>query len=127
MSEFKINLDEKAITDLTSAGILAQLGAEQRDRLLKESLVFLLSKRTVGEGWNKKEYPSPLQDAFDSALRNTAVGIARTLFETDEGIKEKVKSVIEDAVNKALTEKRDELVDGIAEAVLKGFKIKEEY
>ena len=74
----------------------------------------MLEKRTVGDGYNKKTYDSPLTEAFQVAVRGTAISIARALLEQDDEFRKQVNDVIEGAIRKLFEQRKEELIDKLA-------------
>lgn len=123
MATINLELEEKQIADLTSAALMAQLSGNQRTALIQQALNFLLEKRTVGEGYNKKTYDSPLTEAFQLAVRNTAHGVARAMFEQDEAFKKQVTEVVEGAIRKVFEQRKEELIDKLASALTEAINL----
>lgn len=117
MAIFSFQLEEKQIADLTSAALMAQLSEDQRTSMIQQALNFLLEKRTVGEGYNKKTYDSPLTEAFQIAVRNTAIVIARAMLEQDEDFKKQVSDVIEGAIREMFEKRKEEMIKKLAETL----------
>lgn len=111
--EFNLKLDGEALSQLASAQILAQLTAEEKKGILEQAVRFLLTPQRGNWGSGK----TPLQDAFEMAIKGTAVQVARGIIEGSPEIQERVRQMVAEAYEIALVERRDATVQLIAESI----------
>jgi hypothetical protein len=116
----KLDMPSDQFGALVGAAILQTVTQENRDVLIQEAVTHLLTTdKSYSYGGRQR---SPLQNAFDYAVEQKAKEvIGQTL---DGVLSEKVKEVVEEALVKAFAEERkDKLVQNIADAIIKGFSV----
>jgi hypothetical protein len=115
----KLDIPADQFGSLVGAAIMQTVTQENRDTLVKEAIQHLL---TPVKGYGSNPPKSPLQNAFDYAVEQKAKDvIGQTL---DGMLSEKVKEVVEESLVRAFAEERkDKLVQNIADAIIKGFSV----
>lgn len=82
----QIEIPEEEMANLLSAQVLASLSQETKETLIQSALKFLLTP--------KRDYPhngeTPLQTAFDQAVRRMANDVADEVLK-EQGLDEKIK------------------------------------
>ena len=109
----KFELDESMVREALQVALLKVLEPAKRDELVGEAV-----RRLLEGGW---QTPSDMQRIFRSAAENVAREIARAELDKPEN-RERIRSLVVEAWEKALTgDKKDALVDRIAEKIAAGF------
>lgn len=115
-----LKLDGDVIRKLVSEAVLRTLDDNKREILIKGAIESLL--KPVGERYGAT---SPLQDAFNQAIRDVARDLAREELAKDPRLKDKIRELFEAAWLKLTAETAAEggttawikLVDRTAEAI----------
>ncbi len=114
----QLDLKDEDLRKLVSEAILRSLDEKKREAMISEAIKVLLTADTSRYSSGR----SPLQDAFNSAVRIFAEEEVRKSLQSDPAVSEKIKGLIADAWTKFLDgEKRDELVSEIAEKIARSF------
>ena len=111
----QVKLDAVDFQEVFTAAILQSLDEGKKEELIKGALTFLLNKSS--DSYSKK---SPLQDAFETALRAETITFAREYISKDETLKESIQGLIQESVLKITTDAREKTVDKIAEKIIEG-------
>lgn len=115
-----IKLDSDKLQELMGTAILQSLDQIQRLTLIQGAITYLIApQRSVGGGYGS-DRPSPIQEAFQSALRDLARKMATDLLTEDSSVAGQVRKLMDEAVTKVMIDKRDDTVNRIAEAIAKG-------
>lgn len=118
---------DNTVKALVTEAIFKAIDEKKREEMMKAAIASLLKKPENQASW-RGEQNTPLQDAFDTCVRQVAMEICREKLTKDEGFRKMVESVVVDAMQKVwATDKREKLIDNIAEAVVEGMKIKERF
>lgn len=116
VSEIKVNVDGPAMQAIVAAAILQQVGPEKRDELMTAAIKHLM---TPGEsrGYGYAPPRSPLQQAFEEAVRHSADRIMHEEMEKPE-YKSKLQEVVREAMMRSLEgEPREAMVVRLAGAL----------
>ena len=114
-----VELPKEQFGELIGAAVMQSITQESRDTLIKAAIQNLLAKPDPS-GYGEKL--SPLQKAFNSAVYTCAVEIVRQKIEAE--LSDKIKDVVSEALEKAFTsERKDQLVNNMTEAIIKGFRV----
>ena len=118
----KLDIPAEQFGSLVGAAVMQTVTQESRDALIKEAITHLLTKSSDYSGRSR----SPLQAAFDWAVQEKAKEvIGQTL---DGMLSDQVKTIVEEALLKAFAdERRQKLIDTIADAIIKGFSVDNRY
>lgn len=111
----EIKLDNLNFQEVFTAAIMQTLDADKKEQLIKGALQFLLSK--TNDRYNNK---TPLQDAFEIALRAETINVARDYLKDNEEVKAALEGLIVDAVKKITTDAREQTVDKLADKIIEG-------
>lgn len=111
-----VQLDPKMVSELAAAAIMTTLSAEQRNILISNAIQYLLTP--AGTGYNKQS--SPIESAFNEALRRHAVIVAEQMLEGDDVIKGKLQQLISEAVHKLFTDNRDATIGRVVQSITEG-------
>jgi hypothetical protein len=114
MTEIKIESD--AMQAIVSKAILEGIDGDQRQAILEQAVAALITPR--GErGYGRPEPTTPLQDAFDAAVRGVVNEVAREVVVDDPALRDKVRELITSAMADAVKEPYTKLSDAVRTAV----------
>jgi hypothetical protein len=105
MAEIKI--DDTAMKDIVAKAILDSVTDEQRDEILKAAVTNLITPPPSTGMYGGRKEPSPLQNAFDIAVRSVGQEVVNEMVKGElrdkirEMVKAKVSEIIEDDSNLA--------------------------
>lgn len=108
-----LDLNSDAMKNAVALAVVQQLTPDRQVALLKEAVLTLLQPTDSGYGYDRTK-KSPLQSAFESAVRSLAETVVREKLENDDTFKATIDSILTDAVKRATVEKREETVNKIA-------------
>ena len=121
----QLNLTDDQLQEMAAASIAAAIGPEQRETLVTEALKALFEKRA--EHRYGEQPSSPIHDAFIRAMVKEAEKVAEELIQADEEIVAKVRSIMTEAIEKALVVDREKVVSALAQSITNAmFKLDEE-
>jgi hypothetical protein len=104
---------------MIGAAVMASVTQENRDALIQEAIKFLIT----GER-NSYGNISPLQQAFNQAVRHEALKVIEADATANSELTKLVRGVISDAVEKIVVgERREKLVDKVADAIVAGLSL----
>ena len=111
---FDIKLDDAAMKDIVSAAIMQTMTAENRDTLIRAAITNLISP--VSRGNYGSQNTSPLQDAFNYAVRNVAEKLVTEMLQDDAGLKGQIRNLVTAAMEQITNddERREKLVSRLA-------------
>lgn len=108
---FSINSD--SMQAIVSKAILEGIDAQQKDLLIEQAVKSLLvAPKSPGYGVQTK---TPLQDAFDDAVRRTARTVVDEVIET-EGLADRIRALVREQVTAALASDST-LAGGVGDAI----------
>jgi hypothetical protein len=111
-----LNIPDEQLNTLVVNAILSAIDGPEKEKILASAVTELLSK--------KSEYgrsaQSRLQEAFGHAVERIAREEAFKIISSDEGFREKIRDLVREGVEKALTD-RDKVTNRIAYAVMGAF------
>lgn len=122
----ELKLNEEKIKELLSGAILKELGENQRDVLIAQSISYLLSEQKRGEGYYAEKF-IPLHEAFNKAVKCVANKVVLEYVENNEEIKQKIKDLFAEGAEQLFTKHREKILEAMAEAFARGFKDADEY
>ncbi len=114
-----IKIDEKLVRDVVSSAIMNSLSQDQRNTLITNAVAFLIAP-PAQTGYGGSRQPSPLESAFNDAMRHQASKVASEMLENNSEVKEKLHGLIAEAMQKLFTDNRDATIDKIVRAVAEG-------
>lgn len=120
-----IKLDEQMMHGLVSEALLKTLDEEKRNMLIVGAIKHLLTP-VEGHGYGGSKQPSPLQFAFQNAVRVTAERLTLERLSSDSELKEKINGLLTEALAQVMETNREKTVNAIAEAITKGMAYKED-
>jgi hypothetical protein len=109
----KLELDNDAMKGLIGESILQSFDEQKRDAIIRAAIESLL--QPIKDGYSRGK--TPLQEAFEAALSFKAREMAREAIEKDSGIQAQIEALIADAQKKFFVEKREAMVDKMADAL----------
>lgn len=122
MTEIKIESD--AMQAIVSKAILEGIDADQKQAILEQAVAALIKPR--GErGYGRPEPTTPLQDAFDAAVRGVVQEVARETITDNPELRDKVRELVTQAMADAIKEPYTKLWsavrDAVAENIVSGY------
>lgn len=109
-----IKLDGVDFEKVFQAAIIQSLDAEKQAILIKGALEFLFKKSSSYGS------TSPLEQAFNGAMRQCAQEYVKEVLENELEVKQKIQTLIKEAVEKMYTDGRMITVDKICNAIIDG-------
>lgn len=109
-----IKIDDDIMQTVVAKAILEGIGPEQQNLLIEQAIRYL-NTAPDSRGYGGPKPVSPLQDAFDSAVRIAAGDVVRELVRTEE-YGEQIRAKIAEVVS-AFLEDEYQMTDAIGEAV----------
>lgn len=115
-----LRVDDSAMKDLVTKALVDSLTPETREKLITESIKSLLTT-PEGRGTNYYgEKVSPLQSAFNSAVRTEAERYAMRYLTEDATFQGQVQSLFADVAQRLFeADNREELVSSLADVIKK--------
>ena len=112
-----VKLNDENMKDIIAKAVLDSMTPESRTEMIQAAIKSLLTK-PVGNTYDKK---SPIQEAFDSAVRQVANQIAREQIIGNMEISSAITALIAEAWGKLINdENRSALIDKLVSALEKG-------
>lgn len=112
-----VRLSDDNMKDIIAKAVLDSLTPESRSELITNAIKGLL-KTPTGSGYDKK---SPLQEAFDWAVRNVAEEVAKEQIKGDPEIRATINKLITDSWTKLVDDENySKLVDRVSSAIERG-------
>lgn len=114
MTEIKIESD--AMQAIVSKAILEGIDADQKQAILEQAVAALIKPR--GEKrYGMPDPTTPLQDAFDTAVRSVVNQVAREFVEENQELRAKVREMVAQAMATALDSPGTKLQGAVRDAV----------
>lgn len=114
---------DNTVKALVTEAIFKSIDEKKREELIRTALASLL-KGEGGGSWGDRG-TTPLQQCFDAAARDVARDIVREHFTKDETFKAQVAGVVKEAIEKVWAgDKREQLVNAMADVIIEGMKYK---
>lgn len=118
-----IKLDTPQLRELLAQAVMASLDEVKRDMLIKGAIEFLVTKDTSGGySYNRR---SPIEDAFNYAVRDVAQKTANDMLTNDSGLQEKLRALVNEALVRLMETNREKTVEKIADAIAAGMAYRE--
>ena len=112
-----VKLSDDNIKDIIAKAVLDTLTPESREQMITSAVKSFLTI-PVGNQYEKK---SPLQSAFDNAIREVAASIAREQIINNSEIHATISTMIADAWKKlVIPENYSKIVDNLSSAIERG-------
>lgn len=121
MNEIKIESD--AMQAIVSKAILEGIDAGQRQAILEQAVGALIKPQGGDRYGHDKS--TPLQDAFDAAVRGVVHEVAREVVTDNPELRAKVRALVEEAMAAALdkgSDLRERVASAVAGAVLNSWE-----
>lgn len=103
------SIDPQTLQALVSRAVLDSLSEEDRNVLLREAIQNVIQ----GDRYSR----SVVQQAFDAAVREVALDIARTQLEMNQQLRERLGVLIDQPLGKAIISEGEELRNAIAQHI----------
>lgn len=114
----KLDLGDNAnLQDIISAAILQTLDEKKRESLLTQAIAYLLTPERAYAGAPAR---SPLEDAYKTAVESQARRMAFDMLDKDEALKEKLRGLLTEAMERAFVTHREATVERVANAISEG-------
>jgi hypothetical protein len=111
----EIKLDPGSIQGIVEQAILSQLSAEQREKVLAQAVTALMTPQESSMGYRKTS--TPLQEAFDTAVRQVAATEVRKIIEEDSEARQKILELVGVSIAEVCKGNYDGLPERIGEAI----------
>ncbi len=115
LDQLSVQLDGEALNAIVTKAILDQITAEQRKVILDQAVKALLSPKPDPYGYSRREI-TPVQAAFDNAVRQSAMKAAQTLVDDDVEFQGRLRNMVRDSMTKLLDSESD-LAQAVGTAV----------
>lgn len=115
-----IKLDSVQLQELMAQAVLASLDEVKRDVLIKGAIQHLITKDT-----NRYDRLSPIEGAFQSAVRGVAEKIATDMLANDADLSAKIRGLVNEALVRLMETNREKTVEKIASAIATGMAYRE--
>lgn len=109
-----MSTEQDATEALVVAAMMQALDQKKRDELIAKALEALVA--TPMNSYTRRQDPSPLDEAFQSAVRSVANQIVKEMVDTDD-IRTRIRALIASAFEKMLSD-NDNLSTKMAEAIV---------
>lgn len=114
MSNLSFDLDDAAIRAATATALLTAMSSESRDRLIKQAIQAVLDPSP--HAWDKGK--SPLEQAFERAVRDAVEAEARRLVAEEATIQARLQSLVRAATEKMLSADPERMAQRMADAFI---------
>jgi predicted NAD-dependent protein-ADP-ribosyltransferase YbiA (DUF1768 family) len=121
MTEIKIESD--AMQAIVSKAILEGIDENQRKAIMEQAVAALIAPRG-GDTYGRNK-TTPLQDAFDAAVRNVVHEVARDAITDNAELREKVRALVVEAMAGALdkgSKLRERVADAVANSIVESWE-----
>lgn len=98
----EIKLDAEAMAAVASTAIFEQMSEENRNLVLQQALQHLLSPMKQ-ERYSSTPPKSPLQEAFELAIRQAAFTAVKEKIENDPELQAKIQELLGPLINSAMS------------------------
>jgi hypothetical protein len=116
-NELKLQLTDDNLKAIMSEAIMTALTEEQRAVLIKGALQYLLTA-PPSSGYNSRPPTTPIQDAFNEAVRKVAFKVCEEAVSADGELKRQIDTLVADVAKRAFAEdRREKLITKMADAV----------
>lgn len=116
--ELKLDLNQEQLRDVAAAAILKSIDDAGKAALLRQAIQHLLTPNQTGYGPKH----SPLQDAFNVALRTLAVEQVREMLSTDTEVRQQLKSILDEVASKVFQQQREQVVEAVSTAFVQALE-----
>ena len=112
-----IDLSDEQLQEVVSVAILQAIDKTQRDNLIKEAIRGLLAPKEEPGGYGRTG-PTPIQEAFNHAVSGVAHQVAREMLENDPETKEKIRSLLNDVLQRVFDHEREQMTHAMVNAFI---------
>ena len=113
--KLELGLEQEQLKGIVSEAILRSLDDQKRDALVQQALQYLLTPQESGYSYGRKK--TPLEEAFEFAIRSVAGEVVSDHLEQDAQVKERLNGLVAEAFAKALENDRERITDRLADAI----------
>ena len=96
-----IKLDAESLKTVIAKAVLDNLGEVQREAIMRGAIEHLLTP-PPSTGYGSRQDPTPIQSAFNQAVRDVALQVAKETVAGDTVIREKIRGLLVAAAERAL-------------------------
>lgn len=121
MAEVTFKLDDAALREATAQAMVGVLTPETRAKILESAIQSLLAPVKTGYGYGQREM-SPIQAAFENAVRDLAFAEARRMVNEDPTLKERMTALLRASADKLLASDQHKMANSIADAFARALK-----
>lgn len=111
-----IKIDIPQMQELIAQAVFASLDEIKRDVLTKGAIQHLITKS--GDYYNGRS--SPIEQAFQYAVRDVAQKIATEVLTNDASVQEKMRSLLNEALARLMEKNREATVTKLADSIAAG-------
>lgn len=112
MSSLTLQLDNDALREATAQALIGVLTPEVKAKIMQDAIQAVLKPST--DSWNRGK--SPLDMAFEGAVRDLAHQEAKRLVAEDPVLSVKIKELMRATADKVLNSDQDKLAERMADA-----------
>lgn len=120
-SDVKLELDNDMMKNLVSEAIMTALTTQQREALIQGAIKHLLTPSVERYGARS----SPIEDAFQHAVRGVAEKIATEMLTNNEEVKTKIAGLLNEALTRLADTNREKTIERLADAITQGLAYRE--
>lgn len=111
-----VSLDSDVMREVVAKAIIDQIGPEQREKLVRDAVTGVLNAGGGRDGYGRKA-ATPLQLAFDEAVRDCAMKFAGKIMREDESLKALVDGLLREMIQRTIVERREEIIKAFGDMV----------
>lgn len=111
----EIKLDAEAAASIASAAIFDSLSQDARDSVIKTAIEFLLTPEKNRNNYGAGE--TPLQQAFNNAIREVAFRIVKEKIENDPQVEEAILDLLGPLLTSAMKVEGENYESKLADAI----------
>lgn len=110
-----IKIDTPQMRELLAQAVFASLDEVKRDVLIKSAIQHLVTQSA--DRYNRT---SPIEEAFQWAVRDVATKIANDMLTNDPTVSEKIRGLVNEALVRLTETNREKTVEKLADAIAAG-------
>lgn len=110
-----IKIDTPQMRELLAQAVFASLDEVKRDVLIKSAIQHLVTQNT-----DRYDRTSPIENAFNYAVRDVAQKIAAEMLTNDSSVQEKIRALLNEAMVRLTETNREKTVEKLADAIAAG-------
>jgi hypothetical protein len=120
----ELDLDKEKLETIVSAAIFQTIDQNKRDILIKDAIRHLMTPQK-SDRLTYGTPKSPISEAFEYAIRNVAIKVCGEMLAADPTVQDKLKTLINEALEGLMTTYRAATVEKLANAIAAGMAYRE--